>query len=195
MLTFFDWVQDMSSSRFSSRPTPLSLNPPKAVPGKWLEVSFSPVSRATYYVHFANKFDVLVEIWHNQVDSGILEVFANFNDLGPCPGRQELRDWIGTAVEYWQSVAEITELSERVLALEPGVTAPWMERNERAVDAMAHYQSRFTAEELPLAKMRMSALLLQLDRMCFILNRGENQLGKDLLVEGLTDIWWGVLKP
>ncbi|HEM7842732.1 TPA: TetR/AcrR family transcriptional regulator [Burkholderia multivorans] len=153
------------------------------------------VSRATYYIHFTNKVEVLVEIWHTSIDKDILEIIADFDALGAFPTRSALRKWIDKAVSYWEKSADMVELTAQVLALDPQMTGPWVELNVQAVNAMPNYLSRFSTRELPLARMRMSMLLLQLDRMCFILNRGELPQGRPVLIDALTDIWWRCLKP
>lgn len=153
------------------------------------------VSRATYYIHFPNKVEALVEIWHTSIDNEILKIISDFDALGPYPTRSALRKWIDKAVSYWEKTADLVELTAQVLALDPQVTGPWVERNVQAVDAMPNYLSRFSAKDLPVARMRMGMLLLQLDRMCFILNRGELPHGRPVLIDALTDIWWRCLKP
>lgn len=153
------------------------------------------VSRATYYIHFTNKVEVLVEIWHTSIDKDILRIIADFDALGAYPTRSALRKWIDKAVSYWEKSADMVELTAQVLALDPQMTGPWVELNVQAVNAMPNYLSRFSTRELPLARMRMGMLLLQLDRMCFILNRGELPQGRPVLIDALTDIWWRCLKP
>lgn len=153
------------------------------------------VSRATFYVHFASKIDVLTEIWTNHLDLEVLRVMHELDALGSSPERSALRTWVDGAVAYWQSTAVINELSERVLALEPQVTRVWVDRNQRAIDAVPAYLSRFAPEQVPVARARMGMLLLQLDRMCFILNRGELPYSRETLVDALTDLWWGCMRP
>lgn len=153
------------------------------------------VSRATFYVHFANKMDVLAEIWTHHLDLEVLRVIRDLDALGPYPERERLHDWIDEIVAYWQSTAVINELSERVLALDPQVTRVWVDRNQRAVDALPNYLSRFRPEQIPAARARMGMLLLQLDRMCFVLNRGELPYSREVLIDALTDLWWGCMRP
>ncbi|PMU26010.1 MULTISPECIES: TetR/AcrR family transcriptional regulator [unclassified Pseudomonas] len=153
------------------------------------------VSRATYYIHFTNKVEVLIEIWHTSIDDEILNIISDFDALGAYPTRTGLHEWIEKAVSFWEKSADLVEITEQVIALEPQMTRPWIERNIQAVDAMPSYLSRFTPEQLPVARMRMGMMLLQLDRMCFILNRGELPHGRTVLLEALTDIWWDCLKP
>ncbi len=153
------------------------------------------VSRATYYIHFANKVEALVEIWHASIDDKMLEIIAELDALFPHPSRNSLRKWLERAVSYWGKTADLVELTAQVLALDPQMTRPWVQRNVQTVDGMSNYLSGFRAKEQPVARLRMGMLLLQLDRMCFILNRGELPHSRAVLIEALTDIWWQCLKP
>lgn len=157
-------------------------------------VTRAGVSRATFYIHFESKIDVLVEVWHSLIESGVVKVIESFDALGPFPEKPALRAWLDSAVAYWESTADINELSERALALDPQVTHAWIARNQNAVDGMHHYLSRFPAEELPVARMRIGMLLLQLDRMCFVLTRGALPQSRDILIDALTEEWWALLR-
>ena len=112
------------------------------------------VSRATFYTHFDSKIDVLVEVWHSLIEPGLVQIIEDFDALGATPDRSALRAWLVQAVRYWESRADITELSERALALDPQVTSKWMERNHAAVDGMRNYLGRFTEDEEPAARLR-----------------------------------------
>lgn len=152
------------------------------------------VSRATFYIHFESKTDVLVEVWHTLIESGVVKIIEGFDAMGPYPQRPALYAWLDEAVAYWESTVDINELSERALALDPLVTKSWIARNQQAVDGMRNYLSRFSDAELPVARLRIGMLLLQLDRMCFVLNRGALPYPRSVLIEALTDQWWALLK-
>ena len=151
-------------------------------------------SRATFYLHFSKKSDVLLEIYSTQQEAEQLALFARFDALGSYPNRPALRAWIEEAVAFWEARQVFAELAEQVVAQEPEIAAEWMARTRAVVDTLHNYLDRFSPTALPRARMQMGMLIMALERSCYFWNRGLMPGTRAELVEVLTDTWWTLFR-
>lgn len=148
------------------------------------------VSRATFYTHFSSKVEAFTELWSVHIDDDLIALLDGLNEVAREPDRGALRLWLDHALTVWEKHGDLLELTTKIVALEPSTTEPWMKQNVRAVDTVTHYLVRFSPDELPVARVRLGMLLLQLDRMVFLMHRGVLPSGREVLLDALLEEWW-----
>lgn len=151
------------------------------------------VSRATFYTHFSSKVEAFTELWSVHIDDDLINLLHGLNEVAREPERGALRVWLDHALTVWEKHGDLLELTTKIVALEPSTTEPWMKQNVRAVETVTNYLARFSPAELPVARIRLGMLLLQLDRMVFIMHRGALPSGRGVLLDGMLEEWWACI--
>lgn len=150
-------------------------------------------SRGTFYLHFKSKTEVLVELWKEQLDSDLLGLYHALDQLGPNATREDVRDWLELAVDYWTRSREMSELSEQALALEPEVAEDWWGRIQTAIDAMPETIARWEAEGRTDCRLRLTLLMVQFERLCYFWLVRDVELERAEVLDVLTDFWASTL--
>jgi AcrR family transcriptional regulator len=148
-------------------------------------------NRATFYLHFASKVDVVLELMA-RVDDEVAGIFAAADALED-PSRDDVRAWLSDAIGFWDRHKTLIEANEQALGSEPRVADYWLAGIERAVQAMPRHLARHEGAERERARVRLVALMMQLERLCYFRVVCDARLDRDDLLDVLTEQWWPVL--
>jgi AcrR family transcriptional regulator len=168
-------------------------------PGTTIEeiVAEAGASRATFYLHFNSKLEVLTEAL-TELQPDVLSRYDALDAAVAKDGgvtRPELAAWLDDWIAFWQHNAALINASHQASMVEPGgIQADWAARGHLA-DQLAHYQRRYRGAAR--AKARLRTLLLEglTDRAFHLFINPGIELDREQLVSVLTEFWWMVLAP
>jgi len=158
-------------------------------------VAAAGVARATFYLHFKNKMEV-VECLTEDVHPGVVALYNDLDELiaaNPARVRQAIRAWIlramswfdenRTVVLLWQEIS----VSESEFHISPAISV---------AEGMPRYLAQWPEELREVARLRV-VLLIQLLTRAFLLSRVRHALSADdeTLVDVVADLWIAGLRP
>ena len=147
------------------------------------------VNRATFYLHFADKAQVMLAVMRaNLADTPAYwrEVDAALID----GGREALRAALGGTLDWYQRHRRTLRPVREALATDLNL-AEQTENNFAAhADHMARYLARVPAAERERAHLRLRLLLIQLDQLAFrLVVQRRHDIDRDDMLDEITDIW------
>ena len=147
------------------------------------------VSRATFYLHFTDKSDVLMTLmranlaetpdyWH-EVDTALVS-----GDRGAL--RASLRNtlnWYEQHADLLRPVREAMAANQHLAQRTDGNFAGF-------ADEMSGYLARVPPGERARAHLRLQLLMIQLDQLAYrIVVLGQESIDRDAMLDEVTDIW------
>ncbi|MFJ8818877.1 TetR/AcrR family transcriptional regulator [Amycolatopsis thermoflava] len=159
-------------------------------------VSAVGCSRATFYLHFTGKPEVLQKIGAETMAQRAVAVYAELDEVLATGSRAEFTRWMRGAVAWFEENQAILPAWDEAVALEPEFRAT----AKRAVDelpaAMPRYLERWGPQRRAEAHLRIELLVSQLER--FFTRwavQGTITSTADEAAEVLSDIWFPALRP
>nr|WP_235870950.1 TetR/AcrR family transcriptional regulator [Rhodococcus spongiicola] len=153
-------------------------------------------SRATFYLHFTGKTDILRRIGSESMDPRPVSVYADLDAVLDNATREEFTQWIERAIDWFDRNRAILPAWDEALVLEPGFREPAREAIAALPDAMPSYLARWGADREREARLRIQLLVTQLER--FFTRwavQGTIEISRDEAATVLTDIWFPALMP
>ncbi len=159
-------------------------------------VSAAGCSRATFYLHFSGKPEVLQKIGAETMAQRAAAVYEDLDAVLESGSRAEFTAWMRRAVAWFEANQAILPAWDEAVAIEPG----FRDIAKRAVAelpaAMPRYLRRWGEHRQVEAHLRIELLVSQLERF---FNRwavqGTIDASADAAAEVLGDIWFAALLP
>ncbi|MDI9916188.1 TetR/AcrR family transcriptional regulator [Rhodococcus sp. IEGM 1379] len=153
-------------------------------------------SRATFYLHFPGKLDILKALGSNTVMSSTLAIFTDLDRVLESGSREEFAGWINRALDWCRDHHHLMRAWDEAMVLEPEFRALARAGISALPNAMTSYLARWPEERRDEAKLRVELLLTQIERF-FIrwAEQGAITTGADVAADVLTDIWFPALTP
>ena len=149
-------------------------------------------SRATFYLHFASKAEVMAAIH----ESLIPETAEYWKTLDRSLGsRADLRAWLETAIEWWERHREILPALHEAIAGDRELAAKQYAGLRRLTDHLTGYfSSAKGAKKRAEARLRIELLVFQLDDFCmrWIVQK-TLEADREMVLDLLTEVWGGTL--
>ncbi len=151
-------------------------------------------SRATFYLHFRNKQDIIAELGARMIPE-VQRFYSELDDLLDRGSRDDFRDWMRRAVQWLEAnrVAISASIAAQV------VEGPMPDRaTMRLVDQMPKYLASWPKGREHQARVRIALLATQFRAaFAFLLAAPEvrRTITDEELVEVMTDVWIAGLKP
>jgi len=159
-------------------------------------VSAVGCSRATFYLHFSGKPDVLQKIGAETVAQRAVAVYADLDAVLDTGSRAEFAAWMRRAVAWFEENQAMLPAWDEALAIEP----EFKRIAKRAVDelpaAMPRYLACWGADRAHEAHLRIELLVSQLER--FFTRwavQGTIESTAEEAAAVLADIWYPALLP
>ena len=157
-------------------------------------------SRATFYLHFKNKMDVLASISAETIEYRAKEVYRDLDAVLLTGERVEFVAWVSRALDWFHRNREILPTWDQALAAEPEFQAIGRRAIRELTDAMPQYLDRWPSSQQGEARFRVELLVTQLERY---FARAEVQgtiaysgdTPERSVAEVLADIWFPALQP
>ena len=145
-------------------------------------------SRATFYLHFARKWQVLRHIAEETVLPESLAYYRRLDEMG-VPSREELREWLIDAISFFERHRKFLDVYREAKSIEPEIGRHNIEFLRRCVDQMPKYLARWGAERGAYAKLRLNMLTIQLDDAANLAMNGDPEVSRELVAEALLEYW------
>lgn len=159
-------------------------------------VAAAGCSRATFYLHFSGKPEVLQKIGAETMEQRAAAVYEDLDAVLESGSRAEFTAWMRRAVAWFEANRAILPAWDEAVAIEPD----FRDIAKRAVAelpaAMPHYLRRWGADRQVEAHLRIELLVSQLER--FFTRwavQGTIDASADAAAEVLGDIWFAALLP
>ena len=157
-------------------------------------------SRATFYLHFKNKMDLLASISAETIELRAKEVYRDLDAVLLTGDRAEFVAWVNRALDWFYRNREILPTWDQALAAEPEFQSIGRRAIQELSDAMPRYLDRWPRTRQGEARFRVELLVTQLERY---FTRAEIQgtiaypsdAPEQSVAEVLTDIWFPALQP
>jgi len=145
-------------------------------------------SRATFYLHFARKWQVLRQIAEDTTLPESLEYYRRLDAMG-VPTREDLRAWLIDAFSYFDRHKKLLDVYREAKSIEPEIGRHNIEFLRRCVDQMPQYLARWGTEREAYAKLRLNMLTIQLDDAYSLAIGGDPDVNRELVAEALLEYW------
>ena len=116
-------------------------------------------NRATFYLHYASKADVVLELM-DEMHGDVIGVIAPAAALQD-PTRAQVRAWLADVVAFFEANRALVDAHHQAMPVEPRVAQRWWSGYEAMADAL----SRLWRDERD--RLRVIAALVGLERMCW----------------------------
>lgn len=151
-------------------------------------------SRATFYLHFPAKVDILRAVSDEVLSLDFLSVYRELDEVLDSGSRAEFTGWISRAVAWFQANRDILPAWDEATALEPEMRAIARDGMLALPNAMTNYLARWPEDRQDEARLRVELLVTQLERFFTrwaVL--GTIDVSAERAAEVLTDIWYPAL--
>ena len=156
-------------------------------------VKAAGASRATFYLHFASKAEVMAAIFQSLMPA-TAEYWRNLDrSLG---SREALRGWLGEAIGWWEEHREILPAFHEAFAVDRELAARQYTSLRKLIDELAGYFATARgARKRAEARLRVELLISQLDDFCmkWIVQK-TLQADREMVLDVLTEVWGGTLR-
>ncbi len=153
-------------------------------------------SRATFYLHFPNKMEVLAKIGAETVDQRAMTVYADLDRVLQTGEREAFVAWVRRALAWFSDNRTLLPAWDEASVLEPEFRRIARSAIGELPAAMPAYLASWGPEREDEARLRIELLVSQLER--FFTRwavQSSIQTPDDLAAEVLTDIWYPALLP
>jgi AcrR family transcriptional regulator len=143
-------------------------------------------SRATFYLHFKSKADVIRELVQTMPErDGIWDALSRLQQ----PSREEVGAWLRQVVELYDARRAYFLAVEQAITVEPELTEGYY----RLVDGYVDQAAEALHEDVDDARVHALLLWVQLSRFCFLWRVRGMELDEERAIAYLTDIWHDAL--
>ncbi|EME16073.1 TetR/AcrR family transcriptional regulator [Rhodococcus triatomae] len=151
-------------------------------------------SRATFYLHFPAKVDVLLALSDEYTAVSTLAVYLDLDRVLESGSRAEFTGWVTRAIDWFQQHRGMLPAWDEATVLEPEMQAIAREGMLALPNVMTGYLARWPEDRRDEARLRVELLSTQLER--FFTRwamQGTIDASAELAAEVLTDIWFPAL--
>lgn len=152
-------------------------------------------SRATFYLHFTGKTEVLRAIAEQGTLATVRDFYADLDRVLVTGSRDEFGAWTARAIEWFVENKDLLPAWDEATALEPEFREVAREGIMTLADSMPMYLSRWPRGRRDEARLRIELLVAQLER--FFTRwamQGTIDVSAAQAAEVLTDIWFPALQ-
>jgi len=152
-------------------------------------------SRATFYLHFASKQELLRAIGEQGTAPTALHFYEDLDRVLDTGSRTEFVDWVTRAIEWFHQYKDLLPAWDEATALEPEFRQIARQGIHALPNAMTSYLARWPEDRQDEARLRVELLVAQLER--FFTRwamQGTIDVTADQAAEVLTDIWFPALQ-
>lgn len=121
-------------------------------------------SRATFYLHFPSKVDVLLAIAEAGMAPSAYAFYQDLDRVLETGSRAEFTNWITRAIEWFHQYKDMLPAWDEATVLEPEFRAIARQGILSLPDSMPIYLASWPEDELDDARLRVELLVTQLER-------------------------------
>lgn len=143
--------------------------------------------RATFYLHFRGKPDVLTRTWLEFDYPKVDAAFRRYDEQGAF-GLVPTRDLIASIVEIWERTPMVAITAAQALALESELADIWLGGMQEAARQLPRW-TRSLDQESAVADARALSRIFQLERSLYFWIIGAYPFPREILIESLAREW------
>jgi AcrR family transcriptional regulator len=155
-------------------------------------VAASAIGRATFYLHFKSKLEVMRAIIQTREEQN--QLLITELDAGERPTRTSIEAWLHRFVGHWAAEGDRYLVGMQALASEPGLSDQLEAGVRQARNKLAAVMERDAKLSKAEAGLRAELLVGTLQRACRALVTTPGQYRADMVVRLVSDIWCHVMK-
>jgi AcrR family transcriptional regulator len=148
-------------------------------------------NRATFYLHYAGKGDVVLELME-RVHDDVIAMFARAGAF-ERPSRAEVRAWLEEVVGFFDRNKALIDANHQAMPVEPRVALRWWQGMEAMADAMPRLWATKRGKARERERLRVITALVGLERMCWFQVLGQAPVERSALLDALTEDWHPLL--
>jgi AcrR family transcriptional regulator len=154
-------------------------------------VKAAGASRATFYLHFANKAEVMAALYQSLMPA-TAEYWRKLDQS--LSSRRELRDWLNAALSWWEEHRRILPALHEASVIDSALAAQQYEGLRRLTDELIGYFAKVRGAKRREARLRIELLILQLDQFCmqWIVQKAVDA-DREMVLDVLSDLWCAAL--
>ncbi|MBF6297081.1 TetR/AcrR family transcriptional regulator [Nocardia amamiensis] len=152
-------------------------------------------SRATFYLHFAGKLEILRAIAEQGTAPSALHFYQDLDRVLETGSRAEFVGWVTRAIEWFHEYKDLLPAWDEATALEPEFREIARNGILALPNAMTAYLAAWPDDRKEEARLRVELLVAQLER--FFTRwamQGTIEVSAEQAAEVLTDIWFPALR-
>ncbi|MEV0297751.1 TetR/AcrR family transcriptional regulator [Nocardia sp. NPDC050710] len=152
-------------------------------------------SRATFYLHFTSKLEVLRAVAEQSTAPSALYFYEDLDRVLDTGSRAEFVGWVTRAIEWFHEYKDLLPAWDEATALEPEFREIARQGILALPNAMTSYLARWPADRRDEARLRVELLVAQLER--FFTRwamQGTIDVTATQAAEVLTEIWYPALQ-
>ncbi|MFI5501299.1 TetR/AcrR family transcriptional regulator [Nocardia asteroides] len=152
-------------------------------------------SRATFYLHFTSKGEVLRAIANEGTLASVREFYADLDRVLTTGSREAFAEWMTRAIYWFLTNKDMLPAWDEATALEPEFRAVARDGIMTLADSMPAYLARWPEHRRDEARLRIELLVAQLER--FFTRwamQGTIEVTAEKAAAVLTDVWYPALQ-
>jgi AcrR family transcriptional regulator len=154
-------------------------------------VAEANASRATFYLHFKSKADVVLVTTHT-LGRRWRELYVDLTS-GGRPSRAELHRWLDTMVDNYATHRASLDATAQAIAIEPVVAEANLANLQESIAVIAESIQRWRGVDRESARVHAALLLAQMDRFFHLWVIRGLQFDRKRALATLTDLWLSTL--
>lgn len=154
-------------------------------------VAEANASRATFYLHFKSKADVVL-VTADRLGRRWRELYLELIAGGRL-SRQQVSQWLDGMVDNYAANRASVDAIAQAAAVEAEVAAVQLANNRESIDVIAASIERWHGRDREDARIRAALLLTQMDRFYSLWIVHGVEFDRERAVAALTDQWLSVL--
>jgi AcrR family transcriptional regulator len=155
-------------------------------------VKAAGASRATFYLHFANKAEVMAALFQALMPATAEYWRALDQSLS---SRRALRVWLNEALSWWEEHRRILPALHEASVIDPALAAQQYQGLQRLTDELTGYFAKARGAKRREARLRIELLILQLDQFCMKWIVQETvDVDREMALDVLSELWGAALQ-
>jgi AcrR family transcriptional regulator len=151
-------------------------------------------SRATFYLHFKSKAEIVQELFLNVLLPDSNDIYEHLHELRD-PSWQEVREFVDQTLAYWDRHQTTLIVLQQAMAVERDeIAGTWSYALKDTSSVLAHYLEHVCGVEHEAADARAIMLIGLLDRFYFFSQLPDVKVPRDVALDSLTDFWWTAMQ-
>lgn len=156
--------------------------------------SAAGASRATFYLHFKGKAEIVQELFLNVLLPEANDIYERLHEL-ENPTWADVRAFVEDTLAYWdRHRAILTTLNEAVAVEREAIASTWSYALTDTSSVLAHYLEHVRSVPVEVARVRAVMLIALLDRFYFFSRLPGVDLSQETSLDALADFWWAAMK-
>jgi AcrR family transcriptional regulator len=154
-------------------------------------VAEANASRATFYLHFKSKSDVVL-VMARTLGTRWRELYRELTS-GERLSRKELYDWLDAMAGHYQTNRATVAALDQAAAVEPEVASVRLANQQESLGVVAESIRRWYGSDEEDARIRAALLLAQMDRFFDLWIVYGLEFDRVRAIGTLTDLWFSAL--